>query len=90
MKRAQKIIIIQINRYRLDIMFNTSDAIFLSSKNIKTKRLYKKLDNKKYNLFKIKDLIRSLYRLKLLSIIRIHDIFHLKLLSLAITNPLLK
>ena len=64
--------------------------MFLSSKNIKTKRLYKKLDDKKYSLFKIKDLVRSLYRLKLLLTIRIHDIFHFKLLSLATTNSLLE
>ena len=64
--------------------------MFLSSKNIKTKRLYKKLDDKKYSLFKIKNLIRSLYRLKLLSIIRIYNIFYSKLLSSAVTNSLLK
>ena len=64
--------------------------MFLSSKNIKTKRLYKKLDDKKYSLFKIKNLIEFLYRLKLLSIIRIYDVFHLKLLSSTITNPLFK
>ena len=90
MKSTQKTMITQINRYRLDIKFNIDNIIFLSSKNIKTKRLYKNLDDKKYKFFKIKDLIGSSYRIKLLDIIRIYNIFYPKLLSLAATDLLLK
>ena len=87
-KRAQKTIITQVNRHRLNITFDINNAVFLSSKNIKTERLCEKLDDKKYNPFKIKELIDSSYRLKLPPTMRIHNVFHPKLLSLAATNPL--
>ena len=62
--------------------------VFLNSKNIISTRPFKKLDDKKYDSFKIKALIGSSYRLELLKIMRIHDVFSLKLLSLAATDPL--
>ena len=62
--------------------------IFLNSKNIKTKRSYKKFDNKKFNLFKIIAKVEYFYKLKLSSIIRIFNVFYFKLLILIITNPL--
>ena len=64
--------------------------VFLNSKNIKTKRPYKKLDNKKFSPFKIIAKIDYFYRLKLPIIIRIFNVFYFKLLILIITNPLLE
>ena len=63
--------------------------IFLSSKNIISTRPSKKLNDKRYNSFKIKALIDLLYRLELLKTIRIYNVFYTKLLTLVITNPLL-
>ena len=63
--------------------------VFLNSKNIKTKRPYKKLDNKKFNSFKVIAKIDYFYRLELSIIIRIFNVFYFKLLTLIITNPLL-
>ena len=88
MERAQEAMITQVNRHRLDITFDADDAVFLSSKNIKTERLCEKLDDKKYGPFKVKDLMGSSYRLELPPTMRIHDVFHPKLLSLAATDPL--
>ena len=62
--------------------------VFLNSKNIKTKRPYKKLDNKKFSPFKIIAKIDYFYRLKLPIIIRIFNVFYFKLLILIIINPL--
>ena len=62
--------------------------VFLNNKNIKTKRPYKKLDNKKFNLFKVIAKIGHFYRLKLPIIIRIFNVFYFKLLTLIIINPL--
>ena len=62
--------------------------IFLNSKNIKTKRSYKKLDNKKFDSFKIIAKVEYFYRLELPLTIRIFNIFYIKLLILIITNPL--
>ena len=63
--------------------------VFFNSKNIKIKRPYKKLNNKKFNPFKIIAKIDYFYRLKLPIIIRIFNVFYFKLLILTITNPLL-
>ena len=62
--------------------------VFLSSKNIISTRPSKKLDDKRYNPFKIKALVDSLYRLDLPKTMRIHNVFHTKLLTLTATNPL--
>ena len=86
--RAQRVMIAQVNQHRLNVKFKKEDLIFLNSKNIISTRPFKKLNNKKYDSFKIKVLIGSSYRLELLKIIRIHDVFSPKLLSLAVTDPL--
>ena len=89
MNRAQRVMIAQVNQHRLNVKFKKEDLIFLNSKNIISIRPFKKLDDKKYSSFKIKTLIGSSYRLKLLKIMRIYDVFSLKLLSLVITDLLL-
>ena len=63
--------------------------VFFNNKNINIKRSYKKLNNKKFNLFKVKAKVEYFYRLKLPSIIRIFNIFYTKLLTLVIIDPLL-
>ena len=63
--------------------------VFFNSKNIKTKRSYKKLDNKKFNPFKVIIKIDYFYRLKLSITIRIFNVFYFKLLILIVINPLL-
>ena len=62
--------------------------VFLNSKNIKIKRPYKKLNNKKFDSFKVIAKVGYFYRLELPLTIRIFNIFYIKLLTLTITNPL--
>ena len=62
--------------------------VFLNSKNIKTKRPYKKLNNKKFGPFKIIAKVGHFYRLELPLTIRIFNVFYIKLLTLITTNPL--
>ena len=50
--------------------------------------MLRKLNSKKYGLFRVIGLIGSSYRLELPPIIKIYDVFYAKLLSLAATNPL--
>ena len=64
--------------------------IFLSSKNIISNRLSRKLNNKRYNLFRVIDLVETLYRLKLLVSIKIYNVFHLNLLTFISINLLFK
>ena len=68
--------------------FNEGDIVFLSNKNIVIIRPLRKLDSKRYSLFRINKLVRSLYRLDLLPTIKIYNVFHPKLLLLATTDPL--
>ena len=88
MNNAQQAIIEQINKYRQNVIFKIDDSLFLSSKNIIIKRSYKKLNNKKFDLFKIIALINLSYKLRLSKIIRIFNIFHSNLLILIIINSL--
>ena len=59
-----------------------SDLILLSIKNLKQKRLSKKLSHKFIKLFKMKDKIeKQTYRLTLSNIYRIHNTFYISLLK---------
>ena len=70
------------------MIFKKSDLVFLNNKNIIIKRSCKKLNNKIFDLFKIKTFINSFYKLKLLKIINIYNVFHFKFLIFAIINSL--
>jgi hypothetical protein len=74
------------NKKRLKgLIFKTGDTVYLLRKNIQTKRLSDKLDHKKLGLFKIKDKVLDVnYWLNLLKTIKIHPIFHISLLELAL------
>ena len=54
--------------------------MFLSSKNIKTQRLLKKLNDKMLESFKIDKKVKRAFQLKLLKTILIYNMFYLSLL----------
>ena len=66
--------------------FKLGDIIFLSNINFILNRLYCKLNFKKFGSFKIIELIKSSYRLKLSLIIRIYNIFYINRLILILNN----
>ena len=70
------------------LAYKVGDIVWLSTRNIKTKRLLKKLDHKMIGLYKAKELVESSYQLELLHIMKIHDIFHPNLLWKTVTDPL--
>ena len=78
----------QINRYKKEITFKKDDLVFLNIKNIVIDKLYKKLNNKMLDPFKIILIIDSFYKLKLSEIMRIYNVFYFKLLNLAVINSL--
>ena len=78
----------QINRYKKNITFKKDDFVFLNIKNIIIDKLFKKLNDKMFGLFKIIFVIDFSYKLKLFKIMKIYSVFHFKLLSLAIINSL--
>ena len=87
-KKSQLIIIEQINRYKKKITFKKDDLVFLNIKNIVIDKSCKKLNDKMLDSFKIILIINSFYKLKLFEIIKIYNVFHLKLLNLAVINSL--
>ena len=68
--------------------FKKGDLVFLNTKNIIIDKSFKKLNDKMFGPFKIIFVIDSFYKLKLSEIMRIYNIFHFKLLSLAVINSL--
>ena len=88
MNKTQLIIIEQINRYKKDITFKKDDLVFLNIKNIVIDKLYKKLNDKMLDPFKIILIINFFYKLKLFEIMRIYNVFYFKLLNIIINNLL--
>jgi hypothetical protein len=76
------------NKKRKKMVYNPGDLVFLSSRNIKTVRPSKKLDDKILRPFKILKAVKTFYRLQLPIIMRIHDIFHPSLLRKAAEDSL--
>ena len=64
----------QANQHQKDVEYKVEDIIFLSSKNIKTQRLLKKLNNKMLELFKIVKKVERAFWLELLRTMLIHDV----------------
>ena len=88
LNKAQLIIIKQINRYKKDITFKKNDLVFFNIKNIVIDKLYKKLNNKMLDSFKVILIINFFYMLKLSEIMRIYNVFHFKLLNFIVINLL--
>ena len=70
------------------MIFKKGDLVFLSNKNIIIDKSCKKLNNKMFGPFLIKSVVDSFYKLKLFKIMRIYNVFHLKLLNLVVINSL--
>ena len=68
-------------------VYKVGDEVFLSTKNIRTERLSKKLDDKNIGPFKIKKLVGLLYQLELPHTMKIHDVFYPNLLQKSSRRP---
>ena len=88
MNKTQLVIIEQVNRYKKDITFKKDDLVFFNIKNIIIDKSFKKLNDKMFGSFKVIFVIDFFYKLKLSEIMKIYNIFHLKLLSLVVINSL--
>ena len=88
-KKSQTKQALAANRHqKLLLVYKVGDIVWLSTRNIKTKRPSKKLDHKMIGPYKVKKLVRSFYQLELSHTMKIHDIFHPNLLQKAATDPL--
>ena len=70
-ERFKKIMSIQINKHRKFVQYNFNDLIWLNSRNIKTIRFSKKLNDKMLNLYKMLEKKDASYKMKLLISIKI-------------------
>ncbi len=78
----------QANKHRKKINYKIKSRVFLNEWNIITAKLFKKLNDKMLDSFQIINLIDSFYKLKLLEIMRIHDVFHSELLRFVVNDSL--
>jgi len=78
----------QVNKHRKEINYEIKSKMFLNERNIVTARLFKKLDDKMLDSFKITDFIDFFYKLKLSDTMYIHDVFHSKLLRFVVNDSL--
>ena len=78
----------QINKYRKKMKYQINEFVKLSSKNIKTTRFSKKLNDRMLNSFKIIEKMNVVYRLKLFSSMHQHDVFLFNYLKSAVNDSL--
>jgi transposase InsO family protein len=72
------------NRHTNPRTYNVGDMVYLSAKNIRTRRPNKKLDHKYHGPYKILALVgKQAYRLQLPDPMRVHPVFHVSLLESA-------
>jgi hypothetical protein len=75
------------NRFSIPI-FQLGDKVWLSTRNLKTRRLSKKLNWKNIGPFEIIELIGTrVYRLAFPETMKIYDVFHVNLLEPVFTDP---
>ena len=77
---AQEVMSRQANKHRKDVDYEIGDMVFLNSRNIKTQRPSKKLDDKMLGPFKIIAKVGRAFRLELPRTMLIHNVFHPSLL----------
>ena len=89
MKKIKSIMRKQINKHHKEVKYQIDDSVKLSSKNIKTTKLLKKLNDRMFNSFKIIKKMSVFYRLKLSSSMHQHNVFSLNYLKSAVNDLLL-
>ncbi len=78
----------EANKHRKKINYEIESKMFLNERNIITARLFKKLDDKMLDSFKITDFVDFFYKLKLSDTMCIHDVSHSKLFRSAVDDSL--
>jgi len=86
--KTRKQMMNQANKHRKKINYEIESKMFLNERNIVIARLFKKLDDKMLDSFKITDSVDFFYKLKLSDTMHIHDVFHSELLRSAVDDSL--
>ena len=77
-----------VNQHRKDVTYHVGDKVWLSTKNLKTDRPSKKLDDKQIGPYPIIGVKGHAYKLDLFLTMRIHDVFNPKILRKDPNDPL--
>ncbi len=86
--KSRKQIMKQVNKHKKEVNYELELKIFLNEKNIVTTKSFKKLNDKMLESFINLGPVDSLYKLKLLNSMRVHDVFHSDLLRSAVNDSL--
>jgi len=86
--KTRKQMMNQTNKHRKKINYKIESKMFLNERNIVIARLFKKLDDKMLDSFKITDSVDFFYKLKLSDTMCIHDVFHSELLRSVVNDSL--
>jgi len=86
--KTQEQMMKQANKHRKEINYKIKSKMFLNERNIITARLFKKLNDKMLDSFKITNFVNFFYKLKLSNTMCIHDVFHSELLHLVVNDSL--
>jgi len=78
----------QANKHRKKINYEIESKMFLNERNIVIARLFKKLNDKMLDSFKITDSVDFFYKLKLSDTMCIRDVFHSELLRSVVDDLL--
>ena len=86
--KTQERMMKQANKHRKKINYKIESKMFLNERNIVTAKLFKKLNDKMLDSFKVTDSVDFFYKLKLSDTMRIHDVFHSELLRSVVDDSL--
>jgi len=86
--KTRKQMMNQANKHRKKINYKIESKMFLNERNIVIAKLFKKLDDKMLNSFKVTDSVDFFYKLKLSDTLCIHDVFHSELLRSVVDDSL--
>ena len=78
----------QVNKHRKEMKYQINDFVKFSSKNIKTTRFLKKLNDRMLDSFKIIEKMNVFYRLKLFLNMHQHDVFSFNYLKSVVNDSL--
>ena len=88
MKKIRSTMRKQINKHRKKMKYQIDDSVRFSSKNIKTTKLSKKLNDRMLNSFKIIEKMKVFYHLELFLSMHQHDVFSFNYLRFAVNDSL--
>ena len=88
MKKIKSTMRKQVNKHRKKMKYQIDDSVKLSSKNIKTTKFLKKLNDRMFDPFKIIEKMNVFYRLKLPSSMHQHDVFLFNYLRFVVNDSL--